>query len=212
MFSQGLPPSGCRHLVLATSMWRALRAASAANIGNPCRCFPAGGGRVLCLSLSGFSFPYEGGRNRACRSRAFPSPAKGGRNRACRSRAFPSPAKRGKVPKAEGGALCRTASVRYQFNRAVHKQIEFREHLVLFSQRLAPFRLPPPSPAGGGRVLALCSGPSFLPCEVRKESCLPLSGFSFPCEAGEGAEGGRGRSVPSRIGSLPTQSLQSILG
>jgi hypothetical protein len=50
----------------------------------------------------------------------------------------------------------------------------FGSIFVTFSQRLAPFRLPPPSPA---------SGEGFL---------LSLSALSFPCEAGEGAEGGWG--------------------
>ena len=65
-FLHGVPPSGCRHLVRATSMWRALRAASAANIGNPADVSPRAG-EGFQADVSRFFLPLRSGGR--CRRR-----------------------------------------------------------------------------------------------------------------------------------------------
>jgi len=56
MLRSDVPPSGCRHLVLATSMWLALRAAAAANIGYPADVSPQAGEGFQISALQ-ISFP-----------------------------------------------------------------------------------------------------------------------------------------------------------
>jgi hypothetical protein len=65
------PPSGCRHLVLAMSIWLALRAAFAANIGNPADVFPLRRGRVANRYVRSFPSPAKRGKVPKGRKGAF---------------------------------------------------------------------------------------------------------------------------------------------
>ena len=74
--------------------------------------------------------------------------------------------------------------------------------------RSAPFRLPPPSPASGGRVPD-CRPHLPFACAGGGPHCRPL--LPFPCAAGEGAEGGWGRLVHVRLfHSLPPSGCRHL--
>src|SRR6478609_1405248 len=89
--------------------------------------------------------------------------------------------------------------------------IQFSTKLLLPVSKCLSQDLPPsgcrhlPPQAGEGFLLVVLR-PSLGKLGTTLHICVRLS---FPCEAGEGAEGGWGRSVHGHVSSLPGQSLQT---
>jgi len=117
---------------------------------------PAGGGRVPILNVRAFPFPCEAGNI--------------GRIADVCSGCCPQGAPHGcgayKVPQADG-AVAEIAKLLANRSLQFASACTFESERICRFARIAPFRLPPPSPAGGGRVPK-----------------LKVRAFPFPCERG----------------------------